>query len=205
MIQSSCSWVGRSVPRSPHPIRAVLSADAITTRLPSGLNAAPLTMFGRCMGLRIYAPVAASHMCAVVSGDAVTTCVPSGLNCALMTQPACCRVGRSARRSPHPTLGRAVFGCGHHRHPVRTERDTERRIAISVRESITLLTAHPATPRKRPMRPWATKRSRISSPSSIRCAEKIKRATMEDAYDQHRSRSVAVQTLPSLSWYDTNV
>jgi hypothetical protein len=34
------------------------------------------------------------------------------------------------------------------------------------------------------MRPWATKRSRISSPSSIRCAEKIKRTLMEDAYDR---------------------
>jgi hypothetical protein len=36
------------------------------------------------------------------------------------------------------------------------------------------------------MRPWATKRSRISSLSSIRCAEKIKRTPMEDAYDRRR-------------------
>jgi hypothetical protein len=36
------------------------------------------------------------------------------------------------------------------------------------------------------MRPWATKRSWISSLSSIRCAEKIKRTPMEDAYDRRR-------------------
>ena len=183
------------MPRSPYPTRAVLSADAITTRFPLGLNAAPLTMFGRCMGLQIYAPVAASHMCAVVSADAVTTRVPSGLNSALVTAPVL--QGLADRAPVAPSHTRAVLssevvtgapsglnatlrnassyckGLHHFLHcylqsctPVRV--GSARRIAISVRESITLLTAHRATPRKRPMRPWATKRSRISSTSSIR-------------------------------------
>ena len=65
-------------------MRAVLSADAVTMRDPSGLNAAESH---RLMALRttISLPVAASQMRAVLSSDAVTMRDPSGLNAAEVT------------------------------------------------------------------------------------------------------------------------
>ena len=66
--------------------RAVLSQLAVTTRVPSGLNAALHTA---ALMLRAAAesglPVAASQTRAVLSSLAVTTRVPSGLNAALPT------------------------------------------------------------------------------------------------------------------------
>ena len=67
--------------RVPHPRGLV--PDAVTTRLPSGLNAALSTRPSCRKGWPIGAPVAASHTRAVLSLDAVTTRVPSGLNAAL--------------------------------------------------------------------------------------------------------------------------
>ena len=67
--------------------RAVLSLDAVTMRLPSGLNAAltHLIRRGRGAALPIGLPVSASHTRAVLSADAVTMRLPSGLNAALHT------------------------------------------------------------------------------------------------------------------------
>jgi hypothetical protein len=68
-------------------IRAVRSRLAVTTRVPSGLNAAlfthPPCSSGRERGL----PVLASQIRAERSLLAVTTRVPSGLNAAFHTGP----------------------------------------------------------------------------------------------------------------------
>jgi hypothetical protein len=63
--------------------RAVSSAEAVTTRLPSELNAALLTRSSCRNGTLTGAPVAASHTRAVSSAEAVTTRLPSELNAAL--------------------------------------------------------------------------------------------------------------------------
>src|SRR5580693_1809038 len=64
-------------------IRAVLSSDAVTTRLPSGLKAALNTLSSWPLsGSTIGWPVAASHIRAVLSQEAVTMRLPSGLNAA---------------------------------------------------------------------------------------------------------------------------
>jgi phosphate/sulfate permease len=61
---------------------AVLSADAVTMRLPSGLNAALIILSWLVRGSRVGLPVSASHSRAVLSWDAVTMRLPSGLNAA---------------------------------------------------------------------------------------------------------------------------
>src|SRR5438034_1290675 len=67
--------------------RAVLSSDAVTMRLPSGLNAAlPTPRVWPLSGSPIGLPVSASHSRAVQSPDAVIMRLPSGLNAALNTQ-----------------------------------------------------------------------------------------------------------------------
>ena len=62
--------------------RAVWSSLAVTTRRPSGLNAARCTRPSCFSGGVIGWPVAASHTRAVLSQLAVTTRRPSGLNAA---------------------------------------------------------------------------------------------------------------------------
>src|SRR6202522_307589 len=86
--------------------RAVLSSEAVRTRVPSGENAALLTASlcpfrtsGENLALltesscpfrtTICLPVTASHTRAVLSSEAVTTRVPSGENAALQTSPPC--------------------------------------------------------------------------------------------------------------------
>jgi len=71
-----------------------LSSDAVTMRLPSGLNAA-LSAQPSCprSGSPIGLPLSASHSRAVSSSDAVTMRLPSGLNAALYTPPSCPRSG----------------------------------------------------------------------------------------------------------------
>ena len=76
----------RLSPRRSHT-RAVLSSDAVTTRVPSGLNAAEMTGSYALRGRRSSAGRRESHTRAVLSSDAVTTCVPSGLNAAELTGP----------------------------------------------------------------------------------------------------------------------
>ena len=80
---SCCKGLPIGAPVAASHTRAVLSSDAVTTRVPSGLNAALQTGPSCCKGLPIGAPVAASHTRAVLSSDAVTTRAPSGLNAAL--------------------------------------------------------------------------------------------------------------------------
>ena len=65
--------------------RAVLSPEAVTSRWPSGLNAAELTQPSCCIGMPIAFPLAASQSRAVLSPEAVTTRWPSGLNAAERT------------------------------------------------------------------------------------------------------------------------
>ena len=62
----------------------MLSPDAVTMRLPSGLNAALITAsVWPESGSPICLPLSASHSRAVLSQDAVTMRLPSGLNAAL--------------------------------------------------------------------------------------------------------------------------
>jgi NAD(P)-dependent dehydrogenase (short-subunit alcohol dehydrogenase family) len=71
-------------------MRAVSSAEAVTTRSPLGSNAAAKTMSPCCSGLPIGSPVRASQMRAVVSAEAVTTRSPVGSKAAASTSSACC-------------------------------------------------------------------------------------------------------------------
>jgi len=61
----------------------------MTTRLPSGLNAALVTDPECPKSVASAAPVLASHNRAVLSTDAVTTRLPSGLNAAHITTAEC--------------------------------------------------------------------------------------------------------------------
>ena len=63
-------------------MRAVLSADAVTMRDPSGLKAAEVTASSWPRRTAISLAVAASQMRAVLSPDAVTMRDPSGLKAA---------------------------------------------------------------------------------------------------------------------------
>ena len=77
-----------ALPLATSQIRAVLSRDAVTMRLPSGLNAALYDSFTWPLsGSPIGLPVAASQIRAVLSADAVTMRWPSGLNAALRHVP----------------------------------------------------------------------------------------------------------------------
>ena len=77
--------VGEVLPESASQTRAVLSPEAVTIRLPSGLNAAEWTdevcPWREARGL----PESASQTRAVLSAEAVTIRLPSGLNAAVWT------------------------------------------------------------------------------------------------------------------------
>ena len=68
----------RSLPESASQTRAVVSYEAVTTRLPSGLNAAELTGWVCPWRVARGLPESASQTCAVLSPEAVTTRLPSG-------------------------------------------------------------------------------------------------------------------------------
>src|SRR5215470_13383471 len=84
------SFVGIVARRTPQ-IRAVLSTDAVTTRVPSGLNAADLTSSSCPRRTLISFPVIASQIRAVLSADAVTMRFPPGLKAAEVIQETCPR------------------------------------------------------------------------------------------------------------------
>ena len=94
--------------------RAVLSAEAVTTRAPSGEKAALRTTSSWPRRTAICLPVAASHSRAVLSAEAVTTRVPSGEKAALSDLPVMaaqdgdlpCRWRRPtpARSCPHEAV-----------------------------------------------------------------------------------------------------
>src|SRR6185436_1111012 len=69
--------------------RAVPSSDAVTTREPSGLNAALFTAPWCPASVAMRVPLATSHMRAVSSSEAVTMREPSALNTALLTACVC--------------------------------------------------------------------------------------------------------------------
>ena len=69
------------MPESASQTRAVLSNEAVTTRLPSGLNAAVRTIAVCPWREAMVVPESASQTRAV-SPEAVTTRLPSGLNAA---------------------------------------------------------------------------------------------------------------------------
>jgi len=69
--------------------RAVLSALAVASSRPSGLNATPLTSLVWPVRVRRCSPVAGSHSRAVPSALAVASIRPSGLNATLRTQLSC--------------------------------------------------------------------------------------------------------------------
>lgn len=83
-------------------LRAVPSQDAVTTRVPSPLNAAVSTDPSWPFRTTISVPFPACQMRAVLSSDAVTTRVPSPLNPALDTRSAWLSERRSPCRSPFP-------------------------------------------------------------------------------------------------------
>ena len=70
-------------------IRAVLSLEAVTTNLSSGLNTANITLSVCPVNECIYFPVRASHKQAVLSSEAVITYFPSLLNVAELTASSC--------------------------------------------------------------------------------------------------------------------
>ena len=70
---------GTSRPLFASQIRAVLSPEAVTTRVPSGENAAPTTV-ASCLRRTSSRPFSTSQIRAVWSADAVTTRVPSREN-----------------------------------------------------------------------------------------------------------------------------
>ena len=112
-----------SAPVAASHTRAVLSADAVTTRAPSGLNVALWTISSCCNGLPIGAPVAASHTRAVLSGrgrHAPAVGAEHRVKYLTVVLQGLCR---SAPRSPHPTPARpSVLGRGHHPLAVGAER-----------------------------------------------------------------------------------
>ena len=69
-------------PPAASQMRAVVSSEAVTTRVPSGLKAARFTA-PRALQDHDLMPVGASQMRAVASSEAVTTRVPSGLKAAV--------------------------------------------------------------------------------------------------------------------------
>ncbi|HEV7404416.1 MAG TPA: hypothetical protein VGO11_15860 [Chthoniobacteraceae bacterium] len=66
--------------------RAVSSCEAVTIRMPSGLNCALRTQPAWPASVASSFPLAASHTRAVLSNEAVTIRMPSGLNCAFHTE-----------------------------------------------------------------------------------------------------------------------
>ena len=69
--------------------RAVLSAEAVKSRRPSGLNRADSTLASCLIGLPMGLQVPASHNRALLSQEAVTTRWLSGLNSAHLTTFSC--------------------------------------------------------------------------------------------------------------------
>ena len=78
---------GLPAPGVPHP-RGRISSEAVTTRVPSGLNWAETTEPSWRRGSVRAFPLRTSHTRAVLSSEAVTTRVPSGLNWAEWTEPS---------------------------------------------------------------------------------------------------------------------
>ena len=70
------------MPESASQTRAVLSYEAVTIRLPSGLNAAEWTEEVCPWSVVMVLPESASQTLAVLSSEAVRTRLPSGLNAA---------------------------------------------------------------------------------------------------------------------------
>ena len=81
--------VSSSAPVRASHTRAVLSEPPVTTRDPSGLNAAERTASVCPLRASSSAPVLASHTRAVLSSLAVTTRAPSGLNAADFRRRRC--------------------------------------------------------------------------------------------------------------------
>src|ERR1700720_2269222 len=82
LVADTSAWVSGKTSQT----RAVLSFDAVTMRLRSGLNAALHTACSwPVSGSPIGSPVAASQTRAVASQEAVTIREPSALNAALFT------------------------------------------------------------------------------------------------------------------------
>src|SRR5262249_55247683 len=81
LARVTSSWVLATTFHS----RAVLSPDAVTIRLPSGLNAALVTLASCPLNSAMGRPVSAFHSRAVRSPEVVTMSLPSGLDAALDT------------------------------------------------------------------------------------------------------------------------
>ena len=78
----------------------------MTTREPSGLNAATFTVSACPDNVAKAAPVLVSHNLAVLSADAVTIREPSGLNVAWTLDPCAPKGWPTQRLSNRPTIVR---------------------------------------------------------------------------------------------------
>ena len=102
--------------------RAVLSSEAVTTRVPSALKLAERTHSSCLRGSVRGWPLRASHTRAVLSKEAVTTRVPSALKLAEVNRTFVFEglgEGLAAARVPHPR--RLVVRSGDHPRAVGTE------------------------------------------------------------------------------------
>ncbi len=85
-ICDSCSGAPILAPVMASQTRAVLSAEAVTTRWPSALNAADRIVPVWRIGRPTVVPVRRSHTRAVLSEEDVSARVPLGLNTAELTK-----------------------------------------------------------------------------------------------------------------------
>ena len=118
MLQRRAHWLSVRASQT----RAVSSSDAVTTRVPSPLNAADLIIPLCFSGAPTGWPVRASHTRAVSSSDAVTTRAPSVLNAAELNTARMLqwRAHRLARPGV-PYAGSFIVGGRHYKRAVGAE------------------------------------------------------------------------------------
>jgi uncharacterized protein (DUF3084 family) len=104
-IEELATQVGQSRSLSASQVRAVRSSAAVTSRLPSGLNAALRTMSVWPLSTSSSRPLSASQMRAVLSSEAVTTRRPSPLKSALPSGRCLQQPTRVSSRPPMAAAG----------------------------------------------------------------------------------------------------
>ena len=112
---------------------SVLSADAETTRRPSGVTATAMHPVGVALQGRQQRARSRSQTLSVLSSDAETTRRPSGVTATALTQPAWpSRVASSAPRLQVPDLERLVVGRRDHAPAVRRHRHAMHPVGVAL-------------------------------------------------------------------------
>jgi len=126
-------------------IRAVLSADAVTMRLPSTLNAALRTMSSCPRRRATCAPVIASHIRAVLSADARNDAPSINAECGAENLVfVSAEKGGLSARAHVPYSRRSVFGGGDNAFAIGTERGTVDCAVVSAKDyDLGVQYAHP--------------------------------------------------------------